>query len=47
MTLPRRALVIGFQRTGQAVARTLHGRGTAVRVLDARSAAALGVAPAD
>ena len=45
MTLPRRALVIGFQRTGQSVARMLHGRGTAVRVSDARSAAALGVAP--
>ena len=47
MTLPRCALVIGFQRTGQAVARMLHGRGTAVRVLDARSAMALGVVAED
>jgi UDP-N-acetylmuramoylalanine--D-glutamate ligase len=45
MTLPRRALVIGFQRTGQALARTLVARGTAVRVVDVRDAAALGVEP--
>jgi len=44
MTLPRHALVIGFQRTGQAVARALAARGSAVRVVDARSAAALSVA---
>jgi len=35
MTLPRRALVIGFQRTGRALARTLAARGTAVRVANA------------
>jgi UDP-N-acetylmuramoylalanine--D-glutamate ligase len=46
MTLPRRALVIGFQRTGRALARVLAARGTAVRVADARDAAALGVDPA-
>ncbi|HWP67124.1 MAG TPA: UDP-N-acetylmuramoyl-L-alanine--D-glutamate ligase [Candidatus Limnocylindria bacterium] len=47
MTLPRRALVVGFQRTGQAVARVLRARGTAVRVLDARPASDLGVRAAD
>jgi UDP-N-acetylmuramoylalanine--D-glutamate ligase len=46
MTLPRRVLVIGFQRTGRALARTLAGRGTAVRVVDGRHAGALGVDPA-
>jgi UDP-N-acetylmuramoylalanine--D-glutamate ligase len=46
MTLPRRALVIGFQRTGRALARVLAARGTAVRVADARDAAALDVDPA-
>ncbi len=43
MILPRRALVIGFRRTGQAVARVLAERGVAVRVADGRDAAALGV----
>lgn len=46
MTLPRRALVIGFQRTGRSLARTLGARGVAVRVVDARDAGALGVEPA-
>lgn len=46
MIRPRRALVIGFQRTGQAVARLLGARGTAVRVVDVRDASALGVEPA-
>jgi UDP-N-acetylmuramoylalanine--D-glutamate ligase len=45
MTFPRRALVIGFQRTGQALARTLGARGTAVRIVDVRDASALGVEP--
>lgn len=44
--LPRRALVVGFRRTGQAVARVLAGRGVAVRVADAQDAGALGVDPA-
>jgi UDP-N-acetylmuramoylalanine--D-glutamate ligase len=43
MTLPARALVIGFQRTGRALARALAARGVAVRVVDAKDAAALGV----
>jgi UDP-N-acetylmuramoylalanine--D-glutamate ligase len=43
MTLPRRALVIGFQRTGRALARVLAARGTAVRVVDVKDAPALGV----
>jgi UDP-N-acetylmuramoylalanine--D-glutamate ligase len=43
MTAPRRALVIGFQRTGRALARALGRRGTAVRVVDLRDAAALDV----
>jgi UDP-N-acetylmuramoylalanine--D-glutamate ligase len=45
-SLPRRALVVGFRRTGQAVARVLRARGIAVRVADAQDAAALGVDPA-
>jgi UDP-N-acetylmuramoylalanine--D-glutamate ligase len=43
MTLPRRALVIGFQRTGRALTRALGARGTAVRVVDVRDAATLGI----
>jgi UDP-N-acetylmuramoylalanine--D-glutamate ligase len=46
MTPPRCALVIGFQRTGRALARALVARGTAVRVVDARDALALGIEPA-
>jgi UDP-N-acetylmuramoylalanine--D-glutamate ligase len=45
MELPRRVLVLGFQRTGQAVAEALVGRGVSVRVADSRPAAALGVDP--
>ena len=45
MELPRRALVIGFRRTGQAVARVLSARGCAVRVVDGRDAAGLGIDP--
>jgi len=44
--LPRHALVLGFRRTGQAVARALARRGTTVRVADDQPAAALGVDPA-
>jgi UDP-N-acetylmuramoylalanine--D-glutamate ligase len=49
MDLPRHVLVLGFRRTGQAVAAALAARGVRVRVADARPAAALGVtgAPAD
>src|SRR5438034_11414094 len=43
MPLPRRVLVLGFRRTGQAVAAALAARGVTVRVADARPAAALGV----
>src|SRR5205809_7217720 len=43
MPLPRRVLVLGFRRTGQAVAAALTARGVLVRVADARPAAALGV----
>jgi UDP-N-acetylmuramoylalanine--D-glutamate ligase len=39
----RRVLVIGFGRTGQAVARVLGARGDRVRAGDARSAAAIGL----
>jgi UDP-N-acetylmuramoylalanine--D-glutamate ligase len=46
MELPRHALVIGFRRTGQAVARVLAARGCAVRVVDGKDAAALGIDPA-
>ena len=43
MDLPRHVLVLGFRRTGQAVAAALAARGVTVRVADARPAAALGV----
>ena len=43
MALPRQALVLGFQRTGQAVARVLAARGVRVRVADGRPAGTLGV----
>src|SRR5215831_4524669 len=43
--MSRRVLVIGFGRTGRAVARVLAARGDRVRVGDARSAGALGVDP--
>jgi UDP-N-acetylmuramoylalanine--D-glutamate ligase len=46
MRLPRRVLVLGFRRTGQAVARILAARDCAVRAADAQDAAALGVDPA-
>ncbi len=46
MRLPRRVLVLGFRRTGQAVARVLAARDCAVRACDAQDAAALGVDPA-
>ena len=36
MDLPGRALVVGYRRTGQAVAATLAARGVRVRVADAR-----------
>jgi len=37
MDLPRRALVVGYRRTGQAVAATLAARGVHVRVADPRA----------
>jgi UDP-N-acetylmuramoylalanine--D-glutamate ligase len=37
MDLPRRALVVGYRRTGQAVAATLAARGVRVRVADPRA----------
>ena len=43
MHLPGRVLVVGYRRTGQAVAATLAARGVRVRVADARPAGALGV----
>src|SRR5258707_13266494 len=43
--MSRRVVVVGFGRTGRAVARVLAARGDRVRAGDARSAAALGVAP--
>ncbi len=43
MNLPRHVLVLGFRRTGQAVAAALAARGVRVRAADARPAAALGV----
>ncbi len=46
MDLPRRALVLGFRRTGQAVARVLATRGCAVRAADAEDASVLAVDPA-
>src|SRR3972149_4135835 len=36
MDLPRHVLVVGFRRTGQAVAAALAARGVHVRVADAR-----------
>ena len=42
MQMPRRALVVGCRRTGRAVAAMLSARGTQVRMVDARSAAAIG-----
>lgn len=47
MQLPNRALVVGFSTTGQAVARTLAGRGVSVRVGDRRTSGALGVRAED
>ena len=44
MACPHQALVLGFQRTGQAVARTLAARGVGVRAADRRGAAELGIA---
>jgi UDP-N-acetylmuramoylalanine--D-glutamate ligase len=41
MDLPRRVLVLGFQRTGRAVAEALVRRGVQVRAADARPAAVL------
>jgi UDP-N-acetylmuramoylalanine--D-glutamate ligase len=46
MTLPRTALVVGYQRTGRAVAAVLAARGVAVRVSDTRGASAPGANPA-
>ncbi|MFN8544755.1 MAG: UDP-N-acetylmuramoyl-L-alanine--D-glutamate ligase [Candidatus Binatia bacterium] len=46
MPLPRRALVLGFSSTGQAVARVLAPRGVHVRVGDRRTAEALRIDPA-
>src|SRR5262245_37846216 len=43
--MSRRVLVIGFGRTGRAMARVLAARGDRVRAGDARDAAALGVEP--
>jgi len=42
MDLPRHVLVVGYRRTGQAVAATLAARGVRVRAADARPAAAVG-----
>ena len=42
MDTPRRALVVGWRRTGRAVAALLAAGGTRVRVADAQPAAALG-----
>jgi UDP-N-acetylmuramoylalanine--D-glutamate ligase len=47
MDLPGRALVIGFGRTGRAVARVLAGHGVTVRVADGQDAARLGIDPVD
>src|SRR5262245_24682921 len=46
MQLPRRVLVVGFRRTGQAVARVLAERGCAVRAADAEEDSALRAAAA-
>src|SRR5882724_3030493 len=43
MDLPRHVLVLGFRRTGQAVASAFAARGVHVRAADARPTAALGV----
>src|SRR5881296_1800996 len=43
MDLPRHVLVLGFRRTGQAVAAALAARGVHVRAADTRPTAALGV----
>jgi UDP-N-acetylmuramoylalanine--D-glutamate ligase len=43
--MSRLVVVVGFGRTGRAVARVLAARGDRVRAGDVRSAAALGVAP--
>jgi UDP-N-acetylmuramoylalanine--D-glutamate ligase len=43
MELPRQALVVGFRRTGQAVAATLAARGVRVRATDPQSGEALDV----
>ena len=43
MDLPGRALVIGFGRTGRAVAHLLTARGVRVRVADAQDAARLSI----
>jgi UDP-N-acetylmuramoylalanine--D-glutamate ligase len=45
MALPRRALVVGFQRTGRAVAGVLAARGVAVRASDTRAALDVTTAP--
>jgi UDP-N-acetylmuramoylalanine--D-glutamate ligase len=47
MELRGRVLVIGFRRTGRAVARELGRRGLAVRVADGADAVALGINGAD
>jgi UDP-N-acetylmuramoylalanine--D-glutamate ligase len=47
MVLPERVLVVGFRRTGQAVARVLGARGVAVSVADTMSAATLAVDAGD
>src|SRR5262249_46952127 len=44
--LPRHVLVVGFRRTGQALARALAARDVRVRIADDQSATALGVDPA-
>lgn len=46
MEPPRRVLVLGVRRTGQAVARVLAARGCAVRAADAQDSATLGLDPA-
>ena len=46
MDLPGRVLVVGFGRTGRAVARVVAGRGCAVRATDPQDAAALRIDPA-
>ena len=45
MVLPERVLVVGFRRTGRAVARVLGARGVAVSVADTTPAETLGVDP--